>query len=850
MKQLWFIIFLLILTLWLPGLTQAQSPDEAGPPTAPPNEADYPMLVSRLADRPVITVSLTFDWLPAAGTPPPITNEPGVLKTPGSDSPIQAATVFFDDDDFFYSSDTSLRTASLGAPKFPPDMTQLELSVGANGWAFCPKDSFGRPFCRARDGSRAAAGNNGGQLTPTERERLQRLLRQPTIDEISASILPTANDAERQLLANILKPFGGPTTGRTPMPQANAPQFGNWFNAGVGANNRSVLPLNQTTLQASSLPVTLLGPQFRNQLDSYFNRPGVATQPLAGPALAQPATSPNVPCYAPAGPLTYVTFVNQSYRYALITWVNFACQEINYALIPPGQIYYQQSYLNYSWRVRDAQTLQYVGQVMPTAANPRPLFSIFQASLAVTNGDSATDETISTQTSLLPELGQLSNRFQQLGDQQAALFYSSSQLAALRAERTRLTYYFMYTDPVFIYVEQELEAIYRQIYTTRPSYNYTVNLAAAIDSWTNPPANSSTAKTRFIQRQALALWQDQLENEVGLYLQANPSLAEQLAKVELWLMQRYTAIMESGPVDTTAQDWWQRYTTTYNDGLSPLRAEAAQFMANNPKFKQYVQLRNQIAELLPQFENHPLVDELIFQTAALENNLSLTQAVNQAYSQYPNQVGPVLDQSTFDEESETFYAQLNSLVKNDSTYQQLRNAHTGAMQSVQAYLQNVRAAVANCYTWYGSNCNPYTDPNVQAILNHTLLWQLLAPLAEAHDAHNRYWYAFYQQADYQNLQASAQARMQAAQASVLPLFEQARQQFEQQVKAIPQVQQLEAKLAQAVMVFRGQNQTASLTTTANYPYAELNQKLNQLAQVEGELLGRTGQTVYLPLIQK
>lgn len=45
MKQLWFIIFSLILALWLPVPTQAQSPDEAGSPPAPPNEADYAALL-------------------------------------------------------------------------------------------------------------------------------------------------------------------------------------------------------------------------------------------------------------------------------------------------------------------------------------------------------------------------------------------------------------------------------------------------------------------------------------------------------------------------------------------------------------------------------------------------------------------------------------------------------------------------------------------------------------------------------------------------------------------------------------------------------------------------------------
>lgn len=802
---------------------------------------------SDLTDDLVITSTLSVDWLPEASVAPPVVDEAGVLKTP--DQVRQTASLFFDDDDFFYSSDVGLRSASLGAPSFPPAFNQLELSLGANGFAYCPRDSFGRTYCRARDGSRSSSGGNTPPPTPEQLQIIQQMFRPQTVDEISLSAFghtPT-NEAERHVLENILKPFGGPTTGRTPIPQATSPQFGNQFNAGVGANNSVVRPLNQATLQANSLPTTMLGPQFRNQLDSYFNWPGMATQPLAGPTLTQPSSTTGA-CYIPAGPLTYATFVNQSSRYVLITWVDASCQEIQYAVIPPGQIYYQQSYLNYTWRVRDAQTFQYVGQVTPTAVNPRPIFTIFDVNRAGAREVGGTSESFVTENNTLAELGELINQFQNLGDQQVALFYNSNQLAALRAERTRLTYYFMYTDPVYIYVEQELEEVYRQIYTSRPSYAYSVNLAAEIDSWTSPPASSSIAKERFIKRQVLTLWQDQVESEVAAYLEANPSLSTQITQVELWLLQRYNAIMTNEVTQATAQEWLQRYTAAYNNSLNPLRAEMSQFMANHPEFKEYIQVRDEIATLLPEFENHPVVSGLAVKIAAIENDPSLTQNINQAYAQYLNQISLALDQSAFDEESEYFYAQLNYLVKSDSTYQQIRNAQLSAMQSVQGYLKTVHYAVANCFAWYGSNCNPYTDSNVQAVVDHNRLWQLLAPLANANDVYSQYWHAFYQRTDYQNLQAVAQSRIQSAQAPVLPLFEQARQQFEQYVKTIPQIQQIETEVAQTVMLFRGQEQTQDEALSRHYPSSELDQKLAQLAHLERALLGKYNHLLYLPVV--
>lgn len=863
----------------LPPQADSAAPTEAG--LIPFNRSFVPEAGTSgetgLRSSQAVTSSLKLDWLPDPDDLPP-----SVVKAPvnyssdaSSKATVHPASYF---NDYFYQ-DPYLNAASGGVPSIVPRFTQPELGLGSRGYSYCPQGSnLVHSFCRARYGNSSGGSSTNPILQRNSRREILiqailvllwarsrgRNFQVGQSDELSAGVNnqnlnALSTELERERLRRILSPLG-PTVGRTLTPQAGLPQFDNPFRAGANPNDLTLLPLNQAVLSDSSLPSSVLSPQFRNNLDGYFSWPAASTEPLPGQTIQPPSAPQNAPCLVQS-PLstTYVTFVNTSSRYISIFWVDFTCQEVQYAVIPPNTIYYQPSYFNYAWRVRDALTAQYVGQVVPTAALPQPVFYVYdlrsgqEGNLAseVTAANSATPESsVGTSQGVLPSLAQIEAQYQSLGDRQLDRYYSDSSLAALRVERVRLLLYFLYTDPLYTYVRYELDNIYRQIYITRPSYATVINLANEIDSWTTPPADAATARSRFIKRQALALWQDQLENEVALFMQANPALAQQLSDIESWLLERFDAIMSSDTVRNYAADWLQRYADTYDASLSPLQPEINQLMAANPKFEEYVQVRDEIENLLPQFESHPVVNNIVQQYFALDNNPVLTQAINQAYADYLVEISNVLDQTTFDEESESFYAQLNYLVKSDPDYQQLATRYINAIQALQIQLQSIHTAVANCFALYGNFCNPYTDPAVQAALNPNNLWQLLGPVGQTYEDYNEYWYTFYQGEAYLNLQFGAQSRIQAAQAQILPVFEAARERFKQRVNAISQVQQLQTSIQQASPVLRGQTPFGSadnVETAAAYPYAELDQKLKRLEQLGIELTSEQAE-VYLPLI--
>ncbi|HEU5013886.1 MAG TPA: hypothetical protein VFT66_15305, partial [Roseiflexaceae bacterium] len=385
-----------------------------------------------------------------------------------------------------------------------------------------------------------------------------------------------------------------------------------------------------------------------------------------------------------------------------------------------------------------------------------------------------------------------------------------------------------------------------------PDYNNLLIAAQTIASWTTPPEDNATLKRRYAFRLYYMYLQELVNGEIGQVIASNPQLESALSDAATFLSQRVQEDVTGADVKTWEADWAQRWNTAFI--AAPLHADAvnqARDLATNyPLFAEYMQLNKEVADtLVPQFENHPDVTTLHDKAVQVLSNPQVANQVNQVYDTYRQNINGLVDTTTFAGELERYYEQVNGLVANDTTFQQLSQIQGNVTTLALQYQQQVYAAVVQCYAQLGNACNLDTYGPVISLVNSDQAQRIVTGLGLFYEAVNLYWYIVYTSAGYNVIEQDSGMRALESLAPVADSINAARTTYTNTVDAIPQVSTLRESNRVLSQVLRGQSTGLAQRATAvsGYPYVELDQKLKRMTQLSRLLHGEGGQ-IYLPFL--
>jgi hypothetical protein len=446
-------------------------------------------------------------------------------------------------------------------------------------------------------------------------------------------------------------------------------------------------------------------------------------------------------------------------------------------------------------------------------------FAGFGQSLApVTSG--ATPQAVSMPQA--PALSPVEFRYLTLAQHQVDVLYTDDTLSALRAEFNANQLLFLYNDPLYSYWSYELTVLLQQIVTTRPAYAFAVALAQEIAAYTAPPDDNTILEGRYSQRLALAALNAQVDFEARAFLAENPLVAGQVADVAFLQMQSVQQIFSSPQAIAYGSDWSTRFQTAMvnSPGFPSLALELEQIFLDFPAFREYLQLNQEIISLLPLFNEHPLVLQVQSLATSVNADPTVAQSIAVFYQQFTNEVDELLRHTTYKAEVERSYEQLNGLIEADPTYRLLRDTQFLTVLTLDGLQRQIHDAVANCMAIFGQSCDPYSDPQVLALLPafNVDSFNLLVTVGQFYELYNRFLYGFSHSQAFLSLQTEALARVQASLVEILPNLLAAQERFDQNVNNIPQVSAV-------------QNAIVSLGLTLRSESIELDTRLNRMAEL-------------------
>ena len=182
----------------------------------------------------------------------------------------------------------------------------------------------------------------------------------------------------------------------------------------------------------------------------------------------------------------------------------------------------------------------------------------------------------------------------------------------LRAELNANQLLFLYNDPAYTYLSYESNSLLQQIVTTRPSYPVAIAFAQQIASYTIPPDDNAILEGRYSQRLALAALTAQVDFEARSLLASDPVVAGQLADLAFRQMERVQQIFASPHIVGYVNDWSTRFQSGFlnSPGFANLRLELEQIFLDFPAFREFLQLNEEVVNLLPLFNDHPALQQV------------------------------------------------------------------------------------------------------------------------------------------------------------------------------------------------------------------------------------------------
>lgn len=648
--------------------------------------------------------------------------------------------------------------------------------------------------------------------------------------------------------------------GQSPLPIGWESSFQNEFFSGPGFAGLSTVPSLAELVVLDALSATNYTPQFLASLNallssptaSVFNVPIYAVNP---DRCSRENTTPGT-----------VTFVNTASFPAAVIWVDYQCQEVLYRILPPGTVYTQPTYVTHVWRVRNALTGTTVLNGDHTIPNELPQ-TVVIFDLAVqqrqTKLQAVRDNTLDVQAAVdaghlqaAPggNLEALKARYDALRRRQLAHYYTDPMLSNLRVELNRNFLGYIYLDPYYLYWSYELDTALNQIRTTRPSYPTVVTLSQEIASWTTPPTDDATLRSRYMQRLLLQALHSQLDNEIEDFLATNPQLADRLRTIRAWLAQRRDQAWSLPSATLWYADWKQRWQQVYftSDSADTEIQELNQILSDYPTVDEYFQLKDEVDSLLPAFAELPKVRKYIDLHNAVLDDQSVDNMVAQHYNQYTTQVTAILNTTPIPGELEHYYTRLNALLNAHPTYIQLKTSEYIAVTNFQVHQQRVHAAMAQCYARDSANCDGYSDLAVIKLLYSDDAQQSLRGMGRFYEKYNRFWYDFYNSKEYLTLENATKERLQAPLTAVQPRLQSIRDEFTDNVESIPQVQNLRSS-GNRLYAEICDNRSALASFPIADPASALCQRLDRMTELSASLnstvrLQAGDNFTYLPVI--
>ena len=414
----------------------------------------------------------------------------------------------------------------------------------------------------------------------------------------------------------------------------------------------------------------------------------------------------------------------------------------------------------------------------------------------------------------------LAQRYEALGRQQVAAYYSDPALSKLRAELNSAMFAIAYLDPQLIYWSERLAVVAVQMYSTRPSHSAAVALQQQVASWTNPPNDPAILRSRYNTRILLLLANAQVQQEVLQYLAANPEIARWIREVVAFIEARYAATSRSAAVSQWFAGWEARFRDALaaSPAFQAYVAGLAQLLADYPEFAEYRRLQSEADALLPALGSQPVVQQLVQISRTIIEDHGLATQLKRLHQQYLNTINTALAQTAFAAEMERHYERVAGLILGDQMHQQIRTVQALALQHLATYRRTMHDAVQQCFDLLGSACDPDRHPGVRAVLSNPNTATLLEAVGLFYEVDDVFWHQFYTSASYTALEASTRERVSAAVAPAMAALDNAARAYTAAVEAIPAIQQWR------------QIQRATVVALRNAS-PELNQRMTRMEQI-------------------
>ncbi len=398
----------------------------------------------------------------------------------------------------------------------------------------------------------------------------------------------------------------------------------------------------------------------------------------------------------------------------------------------------------------------------------------------------------------------LTERYQALNRHQLQAYYVDNQLSLLRAEANKVYMLAVMKDPWYLYYSYELQNGTAQIQVTRPSYLNTVNVASAVASWTLPPQDNAQLMARYQTRQVLQQLYAQLNFETAITIAANPPTQQFVSNASQFIFQLMDAAWKTNEMTTWFNDWQARWDVAVTHAEGSVRIELNQILEDFPAFKEYLEIKNAVVEKVPSLSGMSEVKLLESAVSDVGFDSSAIAEVEQLYANYNSALSQQLQNTTVTAEQERYLERLNGLILNDPVYTLMVSTQYLALSLLNNYVKAVHDAVANCLFLLGSFCNPYIDPNTQAITQSVNALQTISNAGDFYELHNKYWYLFYNSEAYKQLEAETTANMQSILTPARAIIDQERSKFMAEVEEIAKIKQFRAVQESALLAVNDQ----------------------------------------------
>ena len=453
--------------------------------------------------------------------------------------------------------------------------------------------------------------------------------------------------------------------------------------------------------------------------------------------------------------------------------------------------------------------------------------SFYQPWNAFSSFGFAGSQTASKQAGVASALELVRSQYQEIADAQLGVYFLDNTLYGLREESSRVLLALIYTDPLYLFWSYQLNALYNAFFVQAPSYQTLVALANEVASWTVAATDIPTLKQRYEIRTRLLQTYASVAYETNVNLILN-GWGPWIRDVQTFLALRLQANAQTPEVQAWDTDWTNRWVDGFAGapGFTQLSNKMNDLFAQFPLFQEYLDLRNEmVGSVIPSFEQDPVLDNLINQTAALQQNQSAIQPVTQLYNGFTQDVRSLVDASNVNAEIERYYEQLNGLIINTPEFIELVNR----ANSVLVQLQNYQKTVHDLVLPYVQNGRPeqvYSDPNIVNFILSSQTTLLIRATGDLYVLYNLFWYAFFNGSSYAGLERDTESRVAGAAASIEGSILARKQRFNSDIMGITPIRQFFDLRENAVATLRSQS-------------SRLNNGLNRMSEIVAELFNVT-----------